>query len=122
MLCTPVHKIPDRRGRYYCLARRVHDKVKGLMLSPEMQVIADKLIEAHTELINSSEVEDGVDPLIMVVGPEYGGRTRGTPVGLWPRLPMFAGLNIISLGPAICPMNNTDTYLSINTVYDSKVF
>ncbi|GJY31183.1 ulp1 protease family, C-terminal catalytic domain-containing protein, partial [Tanacetum coccineum] len=76
-LCTPVHKIPDRRGRYYCLARRVHDKVKGLMLSPEMQVIADKLIEAHTELINSSEVEDGVDPLIMVVGPEHGGRTRG---------------------------------------------
>ncbi|GKD91251.1 ulp1 protease family, C-terminal catalytic domain-containing protein [Tanacetum coccineum] len=34
-------------------------------------------IEAHTELINSSEVEDGVDPLIMVVGPEHGGRTRG---------------------------------------------
>ncbi|GJW48881.1 hypothetical protein Tco_0080527 [Tanacetum coccineum] len=65
-LCTPVHKIPDRRGRNYCLARRVHDKVKGLMLSPEMQVIADQLIEAHTELSNSSEVEEGVDPLIRV--------------------------------------------------------
>ncbi|GKD50571.1 transposon protein, partial [Tanacetum coccineum] len=69
-LCTPVHKIPDCRGRNYCLARRVHDKVKGLMLSPEMQVIADKLIEAHTELSNSSEVEDGVDPLIMVEARE----------------------------------------------------
>ena len=34
-------------------------------------------IEAHTQLSNSSEVEDGVDPLIMVVGPEHGGRTRG---------------------------------------------
>ncbi|PWA53690.1 hypothetical protein CTI12_AA442640 [Artemisia annua] len=76
-LCTDVHKIPDRRGRHYCLARRVHDKVNGLMLSPEMQVIADQLIEAHTQLSNSSEVEDGVDPLIMVVGPEHGGRTRG---------------------------------------------
>ena len=43
-LCTDVHKIPDRRGRHYCLARRVHDKVKGLMLSPEMQVIADQLV------------------------------------------------------------------------------
>lgn len=59
------------------MARRVHDKVKGLMLSPEMQVIADQLIEAHIQLSNSSEVEDGVDPLIMVVGPEHGGRTRG---------------------------------------------
>ena len=43
-LCTPVHKIPDRRGRNYCLARRIHDKVKGLMLSPEMQAIADQLV------------------------------------------------------------------------------
>ncbi|GJS56063.1 hypothetical protein Tco_0629425 [Tanacetum coccineum] len=65
-LCTHVHKIPDRRRRNYYLARRVHDKVKGLMLSPEMQVIADQLIEAYTELSNSSEVEEGVDPLIMV--------------------------------------------------------
>ncbi|GJS77076.1 hypothetical protein Tco_0726957 [Tanacetum coccineum] len=72
--------------RYYYLARRVHDKVKGLRLSPEMQVIADKLlqIEAHTELINHYQIEDGVDPLIMVVGPEHG-EAKQMPVSFPPR-------------------------------------
>ena len=43
-LCTDDHKIPDHRKRNYCLARTMHDKVQGLMLSLEMQVIAEQLV------------------------------------------------------------------------------
>ncbi|GJW96128.1 hypothetical protein Tco_0177936 [Tanacetum coccineum] len=58
---------------------RASEEHLHLSIRYPIAVIADKLlqIEAHTELINSSEVEDGVDLLIMVVGPEHGGRTRG---------------------------------------------
>nr|GEX07816.1 hypothetical protein [Tanacetum cinerariifolium] len=73
-----LHLIPDLRFSNYCLARAPRDKVGIKLLHAELIDVSNKLAQAASELSQSSnESKFGVDPLIMVLGPKHGGRTRG---------------------------------------------
>ncbi|GKC67063.1 ulp1 protease family, C-terminal catalytic domain-containing protein, partial [Tanacetum coccineum] len=75
---TELHLIPDLRSSNYCLVRAPRDKVGIKPLPAELIDVSNKLVQAASELSQSSnESKSGVDPLIMVLGPEHGGRTRG---------------------------------------------
>nr|GFB67625.1 COP8-like protein [Tanacetum cinerariifolium] len=75
---TELHLIPDLHCSNYCLARAPRDKVGIKPLPAELIDVSKKLAQAASELSQSSnESKSGVDPLIMVLGPEHGGRTRG---------------------------------------------
>nr|GFA09292.1 hypothetical protein [Tanacetum cinerariifolium] len=65
----------------YCLARAPRDKVGIKPLPAELIDVSNKLVQAASELSQSSNgSKSRVDPLIMVLGPEHGGRTRGSAV------------------------------------------
>ncbi|GKC79366.1 ulp1 protease family, C-terminal catalytic domain-containing protein, partial [Tanacetum coccineum] len=73
-----LHKIPDIRGSNYCLARAPRDKDGNTTLLPELADLSKDLTKASQQLSEGTiESKAGVDPLIMVMGPEHGGRTRG---------------------------------------------
>ncbi|GJY50507.1 hypothetical protein Tco_0441354 [Tanacetum coccineum] len=75
---TELHLIPDIRGSNYCLARAPRDKNGIKTLPPELIDVSNNLVQATRELAQgSNESKTGVDPLILVLGPEHGGRTRG---------------------------------------------
>ncbi|GKC76612.1 hypothetical protein Tco_1127386 [Tanacetum coccineum] len=75
---TELHLIPDIRGSNYCLARAPRDKNGIKTLPPELIDVSNNLVQATRELAQgSNESKAGVDPLILVLGPEHGGRTRG---------------------------------------------
>ncbi|GJT81278.1 ulp1 protease family, C-terminal catalytic domain-containing protein [Tanacetum coccineum] len=75
---TELHLIPDIRGSNYCLARAPHDKNGIKPLPANLIDVSKNLVQATRELAQASnESKAGVDPLIMVLGPEHGGRTRG---------------------------------------------
>nr|GEZ71121.1 hypothetical protein [Tanacetum cinerariifolium] len=75
---TELHLIPDLRSSNYCLARAPRDKVGIKPLPAELIDVSNKLVQAASELSQSSnESKSGVDPLIMVLGPEHDGRTKG---------------------------------------------
>ncbi|GJS72272.1 hypothetical protein Tco_0705113 [Tanacetum coccineum] len=66
------------RGSNYCLARAPRDKNGIKTLPPELIDVSKNLVQATRELAKgSNESKSGVDPLIMVLGPEHEGRTRG---------------------------------------------
>ncbi|GJU65185.1 ulp1 protease family, C-terminal catalytic domain-containing protein [Tanacetum coccineum] len=75
---TELHLIPDIRGSNYCLARAPRDKNGIKPLPADLIDVSKNLVQATRELAQASnESKAGVDPLIMVLGPEHGGRTRG---------------------------------------------
>nr|GFA39300.1 ulp1 protease family, C-terminal catalytic domain-containing protein [Tanacetum cinerariifolium] len=75
---TELHLIPNLCSSNYCLAWAPRDKVGIKPLPAELIDVSKKLVQAASELSQSSnESKSGVDPLIMVLGPEHGGRTRG---------------------------------------------
>ncbi|PWA96447.1 hypothetical protein CTI12_AA039260 [Artemisia annua] len=77
---TDLHKIPGH-GSSFCLGRRRPDKDGNLVPTPETAELAKKLVEASEQLSQGTiESQHGVDPLIIVYGPEHGGRTRGDKV------------------------------------------
>nr|GEX50772.1 hypothetical protein [Tanacetum cinerariifolium] len=62
----------------YCLARAPRDKVGIKPLPAELIDVSNKLVQAASELSQSSKKSKSiVDPLIMVLRPKHGGRTRG---------------------------------------------
>ncbi|GJW40863.1 ulp1 protease family, C-terminal catalytic domain-containing protein [Tanacetum coccineum] len=69
---TELHLIPDIHGSNYCLARAPRDKYRIKTLPPELIDVSNNLLAQ-----GSNESKAGVDPLILVLGPEHGGRTRG---------------------------------------------
>nr|GEY80141.1 ulp1 protease family, C-terminal catalytic domain-containing protein [Tanacetum cinerariifolium] len=75
---TELHLIPDLHCSNYCLARAPRDKVGIKPLPAELIDVSKKLVQVASELSQSSnEPKSGVDPLIMVLKLEHGGRTRG---------------------------------------------
>ncbi|GKB03593.1 transposon protein, CACTA, En/Spm sub-class [Tanacetum coccineum] len=73
-----LHLIPDIRGSNYCLARAPRDKNEIKTLPPELIDVSKNLVQATRELAQgSNESKAGVDPLILVLGPEHKGRTSG---------------------------------------------
>ncbi|GJT63701.1 hypothetical protein Tco_1015181 [Tanacetum coccineum] len=75
---TELHLIPDICGRNYRLARAPRDKNGIKTLPLELINVSNNLVQATRELAQgSNESKTGVDPLILVLGPEHGGRTRG---------------------------------------------
>ncbi|GJZ09156.1 hypothetical protein Tco_0543439 [Tanacetum coccineum] len=67
------------RGSNYSLARVPRDKNGIKTLPPELIGVSKNLVQATRELAQgSNESKAGVDPLILVLGPEHGGRTRGS--------------------------------------------
>ncbi|GKD31978.1 hypothetical protein Tco_1242756, partial [Tanacetum coccineum] len=75
---TELHLIPDIRGSNYCLVRALRDKNGIKTLPPELIDVSKNLVQATRELAQgSNESKAGVDPLILVLGPEHEGRTRG---------------------------------------------
>ncbi|GJX74724.1 hypothetical protein Tco_0313319 [Tanacetum coccineum] len=75
---TEVHLIPDICGSNYCLAQAPCDKNGIKTLPPELIDVSKNLVQATRELAQgSNKSKAGVDPLILVLGPEHGGRTRG---------------------------------------------
>nr|GFB72259.1 hypothetical protein [Tanacetum cinerariifolium] len=70
------------KNKLYAQAPRApRDKVGIKPLPAELIDVSKKLAQAASELSQSSnESKSGVDPLIMVLGPEHGGRTRGSVV------------------------------------------
>nr|GEU99007.1 ulp1 protease family, C-terminal catalytic domain-containing protein [Tanacetum cinerariifolium] len=75
---TELYLIPDLRSSNYCLARAPCDKFGIKPLPAKLIDVSNKLVQAASELSQSSnEPKSRVDPLIMVLGPEHGGRTRG---------------------------------------------
>lgn len=80
---TELHLIPDIRGSNYCLARAPRDKNGIKTLPPELIDVSKNLIEATKKLAQESdESKAGVDPLILVLGPEHGGALGGSGVML----------------------------------------
>nr|GFA81258.1 hypothetical protein [Tanacetum cinerariifolium] len=74
---TELHLIPNLHSSNYCLARAPRDKVGIKPLPAELIDVSKKLAQVASELSQSSnESKFGVDPLIMVLGPEHEGRTR----------------------------------------------
>ncbi|GKB39825.1 hypothetical protein Tco_0884767, partial [Tanacetum coccineum] len=70
---TELHKIPDIRGSNYCLARAPRDKDGNTTLLPELVDLSKDLTKASQQLSEGTiESKAGVDPLIMVMGPEHG--------------------------------------------------
>ncbi|GKA74835.1 hypothetical protein Tco_0781213 [Tanacetum coccineum] len=75
---TELHLIPDICGSNYYLARAPRDKNRIKTLPPELIDVLKNLVQATKELAQgSNESKVGVDPFILVLGPEHGGRTRG---------------------------------------------
>ncbi|GJZ67714.1 ulp1 protease family, C-terminal catalytic domain-containing protein [Tanacetum coccineum] len=72
------HLIPDIHGSNNCLVRAPRDKNGIKTLPPELIDVSKNLVQATRELAQgSNESKAGVDPLILELGPEHGGRTRG---------------------------------------------
>ncbi|GJS34475.1 ulp1 protease family, C-terminal catalytic domain-containing protein [Tanacetum coccineum] len=75
---TKLHLIPDICGSNYCFSRAPRDKNRIKTLPPELIDVSKNLVQATRELAQgSNESKAGVDPLILVLEPEHGGRTRG---------------------------------------------
>ncbi|GJX89195.1 hypothetical protein Tco_0341209, partial [Tanacetum coccineum] len=69
---TELHLIPDIRGSNYCLARAPRDKNGIKPLPADLIDVSKNLVQATRELAQASnESKAGVDPLIMVLGPEH---------------------------------------------------
>nr|GEU30037.1 ulp1 protease family, C-terminal catalytic domain-containing protein [Tanacetum cinerariifolium] len=65
-------------GSNYCLARAPRDKNGINTLPPELIDVSKNLVQATRELAQgSNESKARVDPLILVLRPKHGGRTRG---------------------------------------------
>ncbi|GJU96406.1 putative reverse transcriptase domain-containing protein [Tanacetum coccineum] len=78
---TELYLILNIHGRNYCLAQAPRDKNGIKTLPPELIDVSKNLVQATRELAQgSNEAKAGVDPLILVLGPEHGGRTRGSGV------------------------------------------
>nr|GEW76163.1 hypothetical protein [Tanacetum cinerariifolium] len=75
---TKLYLILDICGSNYCLARAPRDKNRIKTLPPKLTDGSKNLVQATRELAQgSNESKAGVDPLILVLGLEHGGRMRG---------------------------------------------
>ncbi|GKB05916.1 ulp1 protease family, C-terminal catalytic domain-containing protein [Tanacetum coccineum] len=76
---TKLHLIPNIHGSNYYLAWAPRDKNGIKTLPPELIDVSKNLVQATRELAQgSNKAKVGVDPLILVLGPEHGGRTKGS--------------------------------------------
>nr|GEU72686.1 ribonuclease H-like domain, reverse transcriptase, RNA-dependent DNA polymerase [Tanacetum cinerariifolium] len=80
-LASPVflrYMYPFERYSREKLARAPRDKNGIKTLPPELIDVSKNLVQATRELAQgSNKSKAGVDPLILVLGPEHGGRTTG---------------------------------------------
>nr|GEY19116.1 protein exportin 1A [Tanacetum cinerariifolium] len=75
---TKLHLIPDICGSNYYLARAPRNKNGIMTLPPKLTDGSKNLVQATRELAQGfNESKAGVDPLILVLGLEHGGRMRG---------------------------------------------
>ncbi|GKA65195.1 hypothetical protein Tco_0764902 [Tanacetum coccineum] len=78
-----LHLILDIRGSNYYLDRAPSNKNRIKTLPPELIDVSKNLVKATRELVQgSNESKAGVDPLILVLGSEHEGHTRGSGVML----------------------------------------
>nr|GEW25709.1 hypothetical protein [Tanacetum cinerariifolium] len=76
---STTRTIPNQEQEEESIESKIFQKNGIKTLPPELIDVSKNLVQATIELAQgSNKAKAGVDPLILVLGPEHGGRTRGS--------------------------------------------